>query len=67
MPPDYAAHPEECDPPLSWGLKYIVRGDLVRPDGSEVTLDRLCDEAGIPRLPLSAPLPPEIDLADIVS
>ena len=60
----YAANPDECDAPLSWGMKYIVRGDLVLEDGSEVTLDQLYEEAGVARLPLIEPMPAEIDLGD---
>jgi transcriptional regulator with XRE-family HTH domain len=48
---DLAQHPERRDPPLSWGLKYWVRGDVLLNDGVEVTLNELCDELGLPRLP----------------
>lgn len=44
-------------PPLSWGLQYIVRGDLVFADGTELTLDQLADDLGLPRLPILEPLP----------
>jgi calcineurin-like phosphoesterase family protein len=57
---DLAAHPEKREAPLSWGLQYIVRGDVLMADGSEVTLDELCDEAGVPRYPLLEEMPPEI-------
>jgi hypothetical protein len=57
-----AQHPEKRDEPLSLGLKYYVRGDLVFEDGSEMTLDALCDELGLPRLPYLEEMPPEIDL-----
>ncbi len=39
------------DGPLRWGLRFIVRGDVMLPDGSFVALDALCDEAGLPHLP----------------
>lgn len=43
-------------PPLSWGLQYIVRGDLVFGDGTEMTLDQLADDLGLPHLPILEPL-----------
>lgn len=58
----YAANPDDCDAPLSWGMKYIVRGDVVLEDLSEATLDDLCDEAGIDRLPLLEPMLDELNL-----
>lgn len=45
-----AAHPEFRKPPLSWGLKYIVRGDVMLDTGEVVTLDELTDQANLPRL-----------------
>lgn len=57
---DLAAHPEKRDAPLAWGLQYIVRGDILLPDGTEVTLDALCEEAGIPPYPLLEDMPPEL-------
>jgi hypothetical protein len=48
---DLARHPEKRDPPVSWGLKYYVRGDVILLDRTEITLDTLCDETGVPRLP----------------
>jgi len=48
---DLAAHPELRQPPMSWGLQYIVRGDVLLDDGTEVTLDGLCDEWGLDHLP----------------
>ena len=59
---DLATHPERREKPLSWGLRYYVRGDLVLDDGTEVELDELCDEAGIERLPLLAPMPDELEV-----
>ncbi|MFT3775248.1 MAG: hypothetical protein QM820_58620 [Minicystis sp.] len=42
-----ASNPTQCPEPLAMALKYYVRGDVAFPDGSEVTLDELCDEAGV--------------------
>lgn len=49
---DLAAHPERREGSLAWGLKYIVRGDVILDENSEITLDALADEVGVPRLPL---------------
>jgi hypothetical protein len=57
-----AQHPEKREPPLSWGLRFIVRGDVLFDDGSVVTLDELCDEAGVPRLPYLEDLPDELEV-----
>ncbi|MEM7584417.1 MAG: metallophosphoesterase [Acidobacteriota bacterium] len=38
--------------PLAWGLRFIVRGDVMCPDGSFVELDELCASAGLEPLPL---------------
>jgi hypothetical protein len=43
--------PEERDSYLSWGLRYIVRGDVVADNGDDITLDQITDELGIPHLP----------------
>jgi hypothetical protein len=59
---DLAQHPEKRKPPLSDGLKYYVRGDLVFNDGRELTLDALCDELGLPRLPYLEDMPPELEV-----
>ena len=61
---DLARNPEQREPPLSWGLRFIVRGDLLFDDGSIVTLDELCDELGLPRLPYLEDMPDEIELPD---
>lgn len=58
---DLAKHPEKRAPPLSWGLKYLVRGDIILDDGSEITLDALSDKLGFPRLPYVEELPEELD------
>ncbi len=54
------------DGPLRWGLRFIVRGDVMLPDGSFVTLDELCDDAGLPHLPYleDPPEPLDIDWED---
>ncbi|HEV7785860.1 MAG TPA: hypothetical protein VGQ28_11025, partial [Thermoanaerobaculia bacterium] len=59
---DLAQHPEKRDPPLAWGLQFIVRGDVLFDDGSIATLDELCDEAGVPRLPYLEDLPDEFEV-----
>jgi 3',5'-cyclic AMP phosphodiesterase CpdA len=59
---DLAQHPEKREPPLSWGLQFIVRGDVLFDDGSVATLDELCDEAGVPRLPYLEDLPDELEV-----
>jgi 3',5'-cyclic AMP phosphodiesterase CpdA len=62
-----ARHPEEREPPLSWGLQYYVRGDVLFFEGeayTSVTLDDLCAEAGIDPPPYLEPMPDEIDLDD---
>jgi len=58
---DLARHPEQRAPPLSWGLRHYVRGDLVLDDDSVVTLDELCAAAGLAPLPLLEDLPDELD------
>ena len=59
---DLARHPEKRDPPLSWGLQYIVRGDILLEDGSVVTVDELCEQYKLPRLPYLEDLPPELEI-----
>ncbi len=59
---DLAQHPEKREPPLRWGLQYIVRGDLLLADGSVLTLDELADEVGLPHLPYLDEMEPEIEL-----
>jgi hypothetical protein len=48
---DLARHPENRERPLSWGLQYIVRGDVMLDDGSVLALDDLATEISIPALP----------------
>lgn len=55
-------HPEQRQGPLSWGLRYLARGDVVLPDSSVVTLDELAAEAGCPPLPFLENVQPAPDL-----
>lgn len=48
--------------PLRWGLRFIVRGDVMQHDGSYITLDELCDQVGLPHLPYLEPLPEPLDI-----
>jgi hypothetical protein len=59
---DLAQHPERREPPLSWGLQFIVRGDVMLRDGSVVTLDELADQAGLPHLPYLEDMPDELEV-----
>jgi hypothetical protein len=60
---DLAQHPEKREAPLSWGLQFIVRGDVMLADGETVvTLDELADEAGVPRLPYLEDMPDELEV-----
>jgi TIR domain/NACHT domain len=59
---DLASQPELREPPLRWGLQFIVRGDVMLEDGSVVTLDELTDEAGLPRLPFLDEMPDELEV-----
>jgi hypothetical protein len=56
---EIAQAPARRKPPLSWGLQYIVRGDIVLSDGSFVRLDELCDTLDLPHLPYLEDLPNE--------
>ena len=58
---DVAARPEQREAPVSWALRYYVRGDIMMRDGSVITMDEICDQLGVPRLPLLEDMPPEID------
>lgn len=66
---ELAAKPELREGVLSWGLRYYVRGDLVLNDGTVLTLDQLCDELGLPHLPLLEDMPDELpeDLFEALS
>jgi len=59
---DSVRHPEKQADPFSWGLRYMVRGDVMLLDGSVVTLDELSDELNLPRLPYVEEMPEEIEL-----
>ncbi len=59
-------HPAKYDPPLAWGLKYYCRGDLLLPDGSELTLDALCDELKLPHLPYLEAQPSYIEFSSSI-
>ena len=59
---DLARNPEKREPPLSWGLQFIVRGDVMLPGGEFVTLDELWAEAGIAPLPYLEEMPPELEI-----
>jgi hypothetical protein len=58
---ELAANPEKRQDELSWALQYLVRGDVLLPNGTEVTFDELCVEAGIPLYPLLEEMPPELE------
>lgn len=47
---ELAQHPEKRKPPVSWGLRYIVRGDVILDDGDALTLDKVTDQMAVPRL-----------------
>ena len=48
---DLTRHPERREGLMSWGLQYIVRGDILLNDGTTVTLDELANELKRPALP----------------
>lgn len=58
---EYALHPERTKAPLSCGLQYIVRGDVLMEDGTELKLDDLAAELSLPALPLLDELLPELE------
>jgi hypothetical protein len=47
---ELAQHPERREPPLSWGLRHIIRGDIILDDGDTLTLDEVTEQMGMPRL-----------------
>ncbi|MBI2421567.1 MAG: metallophosphoesterase [Candidatus Hydrogenedentes bacterium] len=65
---DLARHPEKREGPLQWGLRYIVRGDVVLDDGTVVTLDELSAAHGLEPLPYLEEMPErfEVDWDDDV-
>jgi NACHT domain len=46
-----AEDPSQRNGVLGWALKYLVRGDVVLNDGSEISLDELSKSSGVPPLP----------------
>jgi hypothetical protein len=56
-----AQNPEKRQGHLSWGLKYIVRGDIRLDDQSVITLDDLAQELRLPTLPYLDELPPHLE------
>jgi hypothetical protein len=60
---DRAMHPEKCEPPLSWGLQYVVRGDVIV-DDPEFPAGRVCrlEEFGLGDLAVLEEMPPELEL-----
>lgn len=57
-----ARHPEERQPPLQWGLRFIVRGDLLLEGGSFLTLDEVTAPAGLAPLPYLDDMEPELEV-----
>lgn len=53
-----AQNPDLREPPLSWGLRGIVRGDVWMPDGTILTLEEL----GVKGLPYLDEMPPELEV-----
>ena len=55
--------PDEVEPPLQWGLKYIVRGDVMLEDGTEIQLEDLAAEVGLESaLPYIDPMPERFEV-----
>ena len=48
---EFAEFPEKCESPLSSGLQFVVRGDIVLDDGSLLTMDQLTDDLNLSKLP----------------
>ena len=55
------------DGPLRWGLRFIVRGDVLLDDGSYVTLDELYEQQGLPLLPYLEDAPPPLSEEELAS
>lgn len=49
---ELASHPQRASFPLSVGLQYFVRGDILLESGETLTLDELLSANGLPALPL---------------
>jgi hypothetical protein len=58
---DLAQHPEKRDPPLQWGLQYVVRGDVTMPDGSVRELGDFFTRYGLPSPTYLDEMPEEVD------
>ena len=55
---NYAQTPDSAnDPQLALGLRFIVRGDIMLPDGQFKTLDEIADEHELQRLPFLEEVP----------
>jgi len=59
---DPEAHRAELGGELTDCLRYLVRGDVILEDDTEVTLNDLCDQAGVPHLPYLTDMPPELEI-----
>ena len=59
---ELAWNPENRRGDLALALKYFVRGDVVLNDGTELTLDEMCDVLKLPHLPYLEELPEELSL-----
>jgi len=59
---DPEAHRAELGDELADCLRYLVRGDVILEDDTEVTLNDLCDQAGVPHLPYLTDMPPELEI-----
>jgi hypothetical protein len=47
-----AERPSQRNGVLGWALKYMIRGDIVLNDGTEISLDELSQSLGVSALPL---------------
>jgi hypothetical protein len=59
-----ARNPSGESEALRWGLRYIVRGDVLLEDGTVVQLDDLSQEVGLEPLAYLEDLPQELDLGE---
>jgi hypothetical protein len=57
-----ARNAERYPEPLSWGLQFLVCGDVMLDDRKVITLDEICESVGAPPLPLIEPMPDELDI-----
>jgi hypothetical protein len=63
---DLAHHPEKREPPLRWGLQFIVRGDVMMPDDSIRPLDDFFVPYGLPAPPYLEEMPEELPLMNLL-